>query len=613
MVLTGPCTRLALQDGGAARPARAPDEGDYRWPLLSRIAQVRWIAVALAVGYAFLANPAPAARWSLLVPAAAACAYNSVITVRARADAGGAAVLTAVSLVGDFLWVTAAAATLAVVDGQWTATIGYVTVGSECGLLVAWPGVAVAVLGGGMVQAAAELLGPRLPGGRLDPVRLLYGIATLVAATGAAALAASELRTQHRNLQAQSARLAVHARTDPLTGLANAYALDEALARIGARPYGLLLVDVDGMRWVNNVYGHESGDELLHSVARILTAVIEEGELAARVGEDKFVVVLPGVTSHRVAERAERIRAATHAVGVSAGRLRVSVGCAWTETPVAPREVMLRADDALLGAKTAGGDRVEMQSPVDRPGRWRMRTTVESIIADDRGVYSVYQRIVGLRDGRTVGWEALSRPHDWPPDVSVEALFLTAHHIGRSRELDWRCRRTALWQASRLDAPLFVNVDVGALVDPVHGVDQMSLMCEWAGRPTESVVLELSERTGIPDLRRLVEVLAEYRSAGFRFALDDLGEGQTSFELMLAARPEFFKLARELVRAASGGVAAYAAVRALVGFAHDIGSSVIAEGIENESTRDLCVELGVDHGQGWLFGRPQPADRLRTA
>jgi len=610
MGASGSGARASAPRGSAGLSRLRGAEADDGWRLLVRIAQVRWVAIALGCSYAF-ASPLPlSARTSLLVPAALAASYNTTIVVRSRRSLGGAGVLTVVSVTGDFVWVTVAATVITLVQGQWSATIGYVTVGSECGLLLGWSGALGAIGGGGAALLANQLLNAHAHGGVLDLTATLYDVGTLVVAAAAAAVAASELHAQHRNLQAQAASLAEHARTDHLTGVGNAFAMEEAMAHLGARHFGLLLVDVDDMAWANHVYGHLSGDELLHSVARVLAATAEHDDLAARFAEDKFMLLLPGADRARTVETAERVRAATHAVAVSAGRLRVSIGCAWTTVATDPREVMMRADDALLAAKAAGGDRVEVQAPDDRPGRWRLRETVESIITDDRGVYSVYQRIVRLRDGGTAGWEALSRPQNWPTDTDVEALFITAHRMGRARDLDWRCRQRALWEAARIDGPLFVNVNAAALFDPLHGVDQMLLLCQWAGRSPHSVVLELSERDGMPDLNRLQDVLAQYRAAGFRFALDDLGEGQTSFELVLAARPEFFKLARPMVQSAARDVVAHSAVRALVGFAHDIGSTVIAEGIEDEATLELCIELEIDHGQGWLFGRPQPADRL---
>jgi diguanylate cyclase len=401
-----------------------------------------------------------------------------------------------------------------------------------------------------------------------------------------------------------------HARTDHLTGLGNAVALGDAVERLRPRPYTLLLVDVDGMRWTNAMYGHAAGDELLHSVAGVLTGLCESGERAVRLAEDKFVLLLPGATQGDASAVAERVRAAMHGVAVSAGRLRVSIGCARCTAGEDVEVALSRADDALFAAKGGGGDSVVVQDAAEGGGRWHLRSAVESILASDRAVYSVYQRIVRLDDGATVGWEALSRPLDWPAGADVEALFLTAHRMGRGRDLDWRCRRTALWEASRLDAPLFVNVNVAGLLDPVHGVDQMLLVCQWAGRAPQNVVFELSERDAMPDLRRLAHVLAEYRAAGFRFALDDMGEGHTTLELVLAARPEFIKLARALVVAAHDDPAPRSAARAMVMLGHDIGSTVVAEGVEDEASRALCLSMGVDLGQGWLFGRPQPASAL---
>jgi EAL domain-containing protein (putative c-di-GMP-specific phosphodiesterase class I) len=242
----------------------------------------------------------------------------------------------------------------------------------------------------------------------------------------------------------------------------------------------------------------------------------------------------------------------------------------------------------------------------------RLRTVVETMLYDDGAVYSVYQRVVWLSDRVTVGWEGLARPRYWRAAADVEALFLTAQQMGAGRDLDWRCRRSALWNGARLDGPLFVNVNVSGLVDPLHGVDQMELVCRWAGRSPSAVVLELSERESMPDLRRLGEAMAEYRAAGFRFALDDIGEGHTTLELILAARPEYLKLAKPLIRAAGDDPAAYSAARAIVGFAHDIGSLVIAEGVEDEVVLGTCLRLDIDQGQGWLFGRPQAASDLRT-
>jgi len=580
------------------------------WRLLGRIAQVRWVAVGLALIYAAIGPHRGVPALPLLLLAGMAATSNIAVAWQRRSPHLPPRTMVLVTLAADFIWITGSAAALAPLHDDFATVIGYVVLGSESGLLLGWRG-AVGAVAVGVLALLGENI--RWAGGHvLDLAGIAYQSGTVAVAGVFAAVGCTELRVQQGELDEKTAALAINARTDHLTGLGNAYAIEEALAHLRTTAHGVLLIDVDGMRWANVVYGHEAGDEILRAVGRVLANLREPGDVSGRLGEDKFAVLLPGAGSMRTTAIADAVLDAVHNVALSVGRLSVSVGCAWTSGgPDGGGQATLEhADDALYAAKLRGGDRVVVQGAVERGSRWRLHNAVLSVLESDRGVYSVYQRIVRLDGGATVGWEALSRPQEWPADHGVEALFATAHRMGRGRDLDWRCRRSALWDASRLQSPLFVNVNVSGLLDPVHGVDQMLLICEWAHRDPGEVVLELSERDAIPELDRLRQVLAEYRQAGFRFALDDLGEGRTTLELVVAARPEFLKLARPLVQAAHSDVAARAAVRALVGYAHDIGSAVIAEGIEDVAERDLCMELGVDLGQGWLYGRPQTADRI---
>jgi diguanylate cyclase (GGDEF)-like protein len=592
-------------------PQRWPLSSRYddAWRLLVRIAWVRWVAIALATSYVLVGRTARTSATWLVAGILMATALNTAVALHSRLPRlhpGATALATAV---GDYVWITVAAAVIAVTHNDLTAVLGYVVLASECGLLMGWPGAL-----GALAAAIAGLVGletlqaQRLVGEATAGIAFEAGAVAVSAVF--AAVASAELRAQHDKLTAQSVSLARHARTDHLTGLGNAVALREAAAAMARRPYGLLLVDVDRLHSANIVYGHEAGDEMLVAVARVLAGICTSDDLAVRLAEDKFVLLLPAVAGARTRELAEEVRVAVHGVPVSAGELRVSVGSAWTAGDDDLDAVMARADDALQVAKVCGGDRVAAQGEACGEGRWRWRSAVESVLGSDRGVYAVYHSIVRLRDGAVTGWEALSRPRDWPASASVEGMFLTAHRLGRGRELDWRCRRNALWEASRVSGDLFVNVNVAALADPVHDVDQMLLLCTWARRDPRTVVLELSERDVVPELHRVRRVLADYRAAGFRFAVDDVGQGQTTLELLLAARPEFLKLAQPLVQAARAESTARSAVRALVAFAHDIGSVVVAEGVEDEADLALCMEMRIDLGQGWLFGRPLPAERL---
>jgi diguanylate cyclase (GGDEF)-like protein len=587
----------------------------YAWRLLVRISYGRWLAIALSASD-YILNRQPGGRAGSALAAVTVCAvvYNTAIAAHRYLPRWAARRMAVVTVAGDFIWVTiATAASLTAGGGASTVVAGYVTVALECGLLLGWRGALTALTGTVVILVGLELTVTDASTGSGDRIDAAYQAGTIGVAAMLAAIASSELRSQHQGLVAQAASLARYARTDHLTGLGNTWAFNEATASLAGQPFGLLLVDVDGMRQVNDVYGHEAGDEVLHAVAGVLAGVCGPADSAARLAEDKFVVVLRRADEARTWSAAERVLDSAHRVASSSGPLRVSIGCAWSPPGTDPADVLSRADDALFAAKGGGGDRIVAQGAAQGSGRWRLRAAVESVLASDRGVYSVYQRVIRLDDRETVGWEALSRPHGWPPGTDVEALFLTAHRLGRARDLDWRCRRNALWEASRLPDTLFVNVNIAALVDPVHDVDQMLLICEWAGRSPRSVVLELSERDTMPDLARLRHVMSDYRAAGFRFAVDDIGEGRTTLELVLAARPEFLKLARQLIQSARRHEASRSATHGLVVLAHDMGSTVIAEGVEDEADHDLCVSLDMDLGQGWLYGRPQPSDSLRSS
>jgi EAL domain-containing protein (putative c-di-GMP-specific phosphodiesterase class I) len=218
---------------------------------------------------------------------------------------------------------------------------------------------------------------------------------------------------------------------------------------------------------------------------------------------------------------------------------------------------------------------------------------------------SVYQPICDVNDRRPMGYEALARPTGEDVGMSVEAMFAAAHRMGAGRDLDWLCRRLAVENAGWLPPYqlLFVNVGVRALLDPIHDADQMLMLMRWASRSPSSVVLEISERELVSDLERFREVIGAYRREGFRFALDDVGEGHSTLEMMAAANPEFIKVARSLTEQSMFG-SHRAVIRALVEFGRSNGAQVIAEGIETEAQLDNVRELGVDLGQGYALGRP---------
>lgn len=403
------------------------------------------------------------------------------------------------------------------------------------------------------------------------------------------------------------------AATDPLTGVRNRRAFERALAGVGDH-FSVLAVDVDNLKPVNDEYGHEAGDAVLRTVAASLVSMVRGTDLVARIGGDEFVVLLPGAGAHEAATVAERMRTTMHGVAAAHQPIRISIGWASSGRLRDPRVVWRAADTHLTTAKRRGRDRVE-GAPLDLPTRLACRgTTWEERVDDLLASHSVpmlYQPLVALDDRRVLGYEALARPWGTAATASVEDLFRAAHRAGRVRDLDWLCRRMALEQAP-WTLPgwlLFVNVSTAALLDPLHDVDQMLLLCRAAGADPERLVLEITEREPVGDYERLGLVLAAYREHGIRFALDDLGEGHSTLELLAAADPEFLKVARTLTAAAPRS-SPHAVVRALVTFAAATGATVLAEGVEDEVAVERMRHLGVTVGQGFHLGIPVTAAEI---
>jgi EAL domain-containing protein (putative c-di-GMP-specific phosphodiesterase class I) len=299
-----------------------------------------------------------------------------------------------------------------------------------------------------------------------------------------------------------------------------------------------------------------------------------------------------------------------HGVVVPQGQARVSIGCAAASGGVELRDVWQLADAALFRAKRSGRDRAVVAADDDWREGAEWSAVLPSLLAQ-RSVRAVYQPIIRLSDGALMGYEALARPGAHPTAGSVEALFVAAHRLGVARDLDWLCRRTAIQDSHQVPPgiPVFVNVGVGALLDPIHDVDQMLLLLRYAGRDPQDVVLEITERETITDLERLRVVLDLYRREGFRIAIDDVGEGRCTLEVLATAMPEFLKLARSLiVNAHQPGPCS--AIQAAIAFARSSGAAVIAEGVENAVVAEQMRILGIELGQGFHLGMPMEAETI---
>jgi diguanylate cyclase (GGDEF)-like protein len=437
-----------------------------------------------------------------------------------------------------------------------------------------------------------------------------------------------ENTTLLERVQRGQEQLAYQAFHDPLTGLPNRALFSDRLAhaaevhRDERRPLGLLFVDLDDFKIVNDTLGHAAGDALLQQVGQRLRDCVAAADTVARLGGDEFAVLveseLPAAT---VADRVCDALARPFQLETRTRLVRASIGLVVPDgrDAVISAELLLRrADAAMYAAKRRGGGGVVTYEPglislLDDPG---LPARLADALHAGR-IDVVYQPIVRLSDGTTVAVEALARWTDGdrgpvPPEVFVAAAERTGV-IGAldDRVLDRACRDMAALRV-RSGIPLAVHVNVSAtrLADPALELAVTAAL----GRhrlPAAALVLEITETSMVPDVSAAIPILQRLRATGIRVALDDFGTGYGTLATLHLLPIDLVKLDRTLAVAAGDPHRGGALRRSVVSISRTLGMLVVGEGIETAEQAADLTQLGCDLGQGYFFGRPEPVARLR--
>ncbi len=422
---------------------------------------------------------------------------------------------------------------------------------------------------------------------------------------------------------------------DGLTGLPNRTllldrlqtALDRA-QRTGA-DVGVVYVDLDRFKLVNDTYGLTSGDVVLTEVADRLRRATRPDDTIARVGADEFVVVCarPGQASTVVA-LADRLRdALAEPFSPDRGELVVtaSLGLALSAPGIDAAALLRQADAAMLRAKQRGRDRVEMYDPaMQASARDRLSLAADLRRAIDREQLSLlYQPIVELASGRIVGAEALCRwHHPVRGAVPPEQFIPVAEESGAIRPIGAWVLDTALSDLSPLVRPgrgaapggrfeVAVNLSPRQLDEPGL-VAMVAGAVETHGWSPEDLCLELTETALTDDLDLASRALLAIRATGVRIAVDDFGTGYSSLTHLQRLPIDTIKIDRSFVRGLGEVGAADRAtiVSAVVGIATAMGLDSVAEGIETDAQLAALRELDCARGQGYLFAGPVPVEAL---
>ncbi|NNE86413.1 MAG: EAL domain-containing protein [Alphaproteobacteria bacterium] len=408
---------------------------------------------------------------------------------------------------------------------------------------------------------------------------------------------------------------------DALTGQFNRLRLREALGQAVETTIrrkgqgGFLLVGLDKLNIVADVYGDETADAFVLAVAQRIEQCLRTGDIVGRVGFDRFAVILGDCSEQQVTAVADRFLATIRdtAVNTSNGPMYVTASIGATMFPTSAknvREVVGQADNALRSARRLGCDcylefrDVPQQHIPERPDLV-VAEQVKQALRDDRIVLA-YQPIVAAQDGTPVFYEGLVRMLDEENKPVPAGVFVPiVEQMGMMRLVDRRVLDLGITTLKENpEISLSINVSGMTAVDPVW----LRLLQEYLeGQPdvAKRLILEITETIAIDDIADSSRFVRSVAELGCQVALDDFGAGYTSFRHLRALNVDLVKIDGSFVRDLPTNPDNQLFVRTLISLAKGIGLKTVAEWVETEEEAELLRNEGVDYLQGWHYGKPE--------
>ncbi len=422
----------------------------------------------------------------------------------------------------------------------------------------------------------------------------------------------------NRELAEATARLDWLIHTDSLTGLLNRKGMERVVmdqltsCRRQGRDLTVLLVDLDDFARINATLGHGVGDLVLIAAARRIAGSVGDTGKIARIGTDRFVIMLPDSTVEEGEVIAEKIRLAIGRDVIRAGERSLTTTASLGLTAVDRHsisfdEVLAKAQYVLQRSKLKGKNRVaraasvaeiEMITPVDA-GPEMVRALLRGNVLQVSS-----QPIVNLADGRIVSREMLIRGPEGPLN-RPDNLFRFCQEKDILTAVDLRCLKSCALAATACSTNgtrYHVNIMPATLLQtPVEELIRVLKVSDNYGH----CVLEISEQQLLGDPNVLVPRVRMLQEAGIRIAIDDVGFGNSCLESLLLLRPEVMKIDKRLIQGLAADAQMQETLNRLLKVAAVLGAEVVAEGIEDPDDYRLLLDLGVKLGQGYLFGKPK--------
>jgi diguanylate cyclase (GGDEF)-like protein len=413
-----------------------------------------------------------------------------------------------------------------------------------------------------------------------------------------------------------------HAMEDQLTGLANRRKFFEQInhdleASRGGKPPVIGLIDLDGFKPINDVFGHAAGDAVLVEASKRFRKLLPEDATIARIGGDEFGFILPNRYSCDEARATGMIlcQALKDHFATPAGIAKLSGSCGIavsSETGASVHRLLEQADFALYQAKSRHQGGIEVFSE-HHVKLLEQRTSIERElqIADLRSELRLeFQPIIDLADGRTVCFEALGRWNNATlGEVSPGAFIPIAERCGMINDVSLILLRKAVDALAELpeDCRIAFNLSARDICNHVDSLKILSLI-ERSGVNPRRLEFEITETALLSNFDTAAKMIALFRTAGIKVALDDFGTGYSSLSHIHRLEFDKVKIDRSFVQQMGHDVRCRNIVKTVVDLCSNMGIDCVAEGVETKDVTMQLAIIGCSYGQGYYFARPMPLD-----
>ncbi len=421
--------------------------------------------------------------------------------------------------------------------------------------------------------------------------------------------------TAQRRSEERIAHMALH---DGLTGLANRVSFNasvdagiEIAARSQAR-LGLVVIDMDGFKEINDTLGHAAGDEALKIVASRLSDVLCEGESVARIGGDEFAAITPFADEEQLRDFVDRLSGCFDTPWQPTENdflLKASIGvAAYPQDGRTPEQLANNADLAMYRAKASLDERIcYYEHGMDESARHRRQIASELRSAIDHDeFYLLYQPQRSLKTEKLIGYEVLLRwRHPVRGLVSPADFIPIAEETGEIFRIGEWVLRQACAEAAQWDDNLVIAVNISAVqLSQPNLPELLAEVLLETGLPARRLEIEITETAIIGDKARALHILRRIKAMGISIAIDDFGTGYSSLDTLNSFAFDKIKIDKSFLLVSHDRPQARAIIRAVLALGRSLQVPVLAEGVESPAHLDLLTAEGCEQVQGYLFGYP---------